>query len=68
MYSSYRAVVYFRIEKDGFVRNVEIKESSGDEGFDENAIRAVQLASPFAPLPEGYNQEHLGVYFEFKFR
>lgn len=68
MYSSYRAVVYFRIEKDGFVKSVEIKESSGDEGFDENAIRAVQLASPFAPLPEGYNQEHLGVYFEFKFR
>lgn len=68
VYSSYRAVVYFRIEKDGFVKVVEIKESSGDEGFDDNAIRAVQLASPFAPLPEGYNQDHLGVYFEFKFR
>jgi len=67
-YSSYRAVVYFRIEKDGFVKFVEIKESSGDEGFDENAVRSVQLASPFAPLPDGYNQEHLGVYFEFKFR
>lgn len=67
-YSSYRAVIYFRIEKDGFVKFVEIKESSGDEGFDENALRSVQLASPFAPLPDGYNQEHLGVYFEFKFR
>ena len=67
-YSSYRAVVYFRIERDGFVNIVKIKESSGDESFDENAVRAVQLASPFAPLPDGYNQDHLGVYFEFKFR
>ncbi len=67
-YSSYRTVVYFRIERDGFVKNVEIKESSGNESFDENAVRAVQLASPFAPLPDGYAQEHLGVYFEFKFR
>jgi len=67
-YSSYRAVVYFRIERDGFVKSVEIKESSGDEGFDENAVRAVKLASPFAPLPDGYTQDHLGVYFEFKFR
>lgn len=67
-YSSYRTVVYFRIERDGFVKTVEIKESSGNEGFDENAVRAIQLASPFAPLPDGYAQEHLGVYFEFKYR
>jgi len=66
--SAYRTVVYFRIERDGFVKSVEVKESSGNEGFDENAVRAVQLASPFAPLPDGYAQDHLGVYFEFKFR
>ena len=67
-YSSYRAVVYFRIERDGFVRTAEIKESSGNEGFDENALRAVRLASPFAPLPDGYSQNYLGVYFEFKIK
>ena len=65
--SAYRAVVYFKIARDGMVYDVDVKESSGDTTFDQNAIRAVQLASPFAPLPEGYEENYLGVYFEFKF-
>ena len=63
----YRAVVYFKIYRDGRVFDVKIKESSGNEPFDQNAIRAVELASPFAPLPDSYNEDSLGVYFEFKF-
>lgn len=62
-----RAVVYFKINRDGDVITVRIKESSGSDEFDENALRAVQLSSPFAPLPEAYNENDLGVYFEFKF-
>ncbi len=65
--SAYRAVVYFRIAKDGTVYDVNVKETSGDMTFDQNAIRAVQLASPFAPLPDSYDEDYLGVYFEFKF-
>jgi len=63
----YRAVVYFKIYRDGRVFDVKIKESSGDSAFDQNAIRAVELSSPFAPLPDSYNEDSLGVYFEFKF-
>ncbi|MFA7074398.1 MAG: TonB family protein [Endomicrobiaceae bacterium] len=66
--SSFRALVYFKISKDGFVSSCVIKESSGDDGFDQNALRAIELASPFAPLPEAYKEDNLGVYFEFKFR
>jgi len=66
--SSFRALVYFKIAKDGFVSSTVIKESSGDDSFDQNAIRAIELASPFAPLPDGYKEDSLGVYFEFKFR
>ncbi|MEA5001442.1 MAG: energy transducer TonB [Endomicrobiaceae bacterium] len=66
--SSYRALVYFKILKDGTVSSCIIKESSGDESFDQNALRAVELASPFAPLPDAYKEDSLGVYFEFKFR
>ena len=65
--SAYRAVVYFRISRDGTVYDVNVKETSGDVTFDQNAIRAVQLASPFAPLPDSYEEDYLGVYFEFKF-
>lgn len=67
-YASLRAVVYFKIDRNGTVHSVKVKESSGDDDFDQNALRSVQLASPFAPLPEGYTEKDLGVYFEFKFR
>ena len=66
-YRALRAVVYFKINRDGDVITSKIKESSGNEEFDENALRAVQLSSPFAPLPEAYSEKDLGVYFEFKF-
>lgn len=67
-YAACRAVVYFKIDRDGFVKEVRIKESSGNEDFDQNAIRAIELSSPFAPLPEEYKQDNLGVYFEFKLK
>jgi len=61
-------VVYFKILKDGTVSDVKIAESSKREDLDQNAIRAVQLSSPFAPLPSGYNEDYLGVYFAFNFK
>lgn len=67
-YGRLRAVVYFKILKDGSVMSVAVKESSGDDSYDQNAVRAIQRAAPFAPLPEGYAGDSLGVYFEFKFR
>ena len=65
--SAYRAVIYFKIARDGSVYDINVKESSSDQNFDQNAIRAIQLASPFAPLPSSYEENYLGVYFEFKF-
>ncbi|MDR2191322.1 MAG: TonB family protein [Endomicrobium sp.] len=67
-YGRLRTVVYFKILRDGTVTDVKVKESSGDDGFDDNAQRAVQRSSPLAPLPDGYREDSLGVYFEFKFR
>ena len=66
-YTALRAVIYFKINRYGDVIDTKIKESSGDEDFDKNALRAVLLSSPFAPLPESYSEKDLGVYFEFKF-
>ncbi len=61
-----RTVVYFKIEKNGQISKLKISKSSKDEVFDKNALRAVELASPFPPLPDGYEENSLGVYFEFK--
>ncbi len=66
--SALKTVVYFKINKDGYVLDVKISESSKDELFDQNSLRAVELANPFPPLPENYTEDTLGVYFEFKTR
>jgi TonB family protein len=63
-----RTVVFFRINRDGGVAEVNLKDPSGDSLFDDQAVRAVKLASPFPPLPEGYAEKDLGVYFEFTYR
>lgn len=62
-----KAVVYFRIEKSGILSELKIKDTSGDKLFDEQALRAIELSGPFPPLPSGYKDDNLGVYFEFAF-
>ncbi|MBI4397089.1 MAG: TonB C-terminal domain-containing protein [Elusimicrobia bacterium] len=62
-----KAVVLFQITRDGRVASVKTEKSSGDGLFDQAALRAVQLASPFPPLPAGYAEEALDVFFEFNF-
>ena len=61
------SVIYFKILRDGTVSEVNVKDSSGDKLFDDQALRAVKLAG-FPPLPEGYADSDLGVYFEFSYR
>lgn len=39
------------LNQDGSVRNIQLKRSSGYKVLDDAAIRIVQLASPFPPLP-----------------
>jgi protein TonB len=67
-YGSLRTIVFFRIARDGSISSVEIKKSSGNNRFDLNAVNAVKRAGKFAPLPDGYRHNSLGVYFEFKYR
>jgi len=63
-----KSVIYFKILKDGSVSEVDLKDPSGDRLFDEQAVRAVKLSSPFPPLPDGYTDSDLGVYFEFSYK
>ncbi|HKH47063.1 MAG TPA: TonB family protein [Thermoanaerobaculia bacterium] len=56
-----KAVVHFQIEKDGSITDLRVAESSGYNSFDFAALRAVQSAAPFPPLPRGYKNDSLGV-------
>jgi TonB family protein len=63
-----KTVVYFKILRSGEVVELRIKESSNNKLYDNICLRAVELAKPFPPLPQGFTEEYLGVYFEFKYK
>jgi TonB family protein len=56
-----RAIIAFRIGRDGSLSALEVAESSGYNSFDLAALRAVQNAAPFPPLPRAYRHDSLGV-------
>lgn len=62
-----RAVVYFRIKRDGGVTDARVEQSSGIAFFDQSALRAVTISSPVPPLPLGFTGPTLGVHFAFEF-
>ncbi len=64
--NSVRTIVYFRILRNGQISDVKIEESSGIKSFDLSALRAIYSASPFPPLPTGFEGEYLGVHFIFE--
>ena len=46
-----RLIMTVSVARDGSVKNVLIQRSSGRKILDDAAVRVVQLASPFQPLP-----------------
>jgi TonB family protein len=61
MGSGVRAVISFHIERNGSLSDLRVSESSGYNSFDLAALRAVQNAAPFPPLPRAYRHDDLGV-------
>jgi TonB family protein len=62
MGSGIKAVIFFRIGRDGSMAELQVEQSSGYNSFDLAALRAVQNAAPFPPLPRAYKHEDLGVH------
>jgi TonB family protein len=58
--------VRFRIFRDGRISEPEIGHSSDNLTMNSSAIRAVRNASPFPPLPRGYEDEYLIVRLLFE--
>jgi len=61
-----KAVVRFRIGRDGQVSLTEVEVSSGYAFYDQTTLRALLSATPLPPLPPGYTDDYLGVHFEFE--
>lgn len=61
-----KAVIYFRITRDGQVKNAKVEKRSSSANFDQKALRTILVSSPFPELPEDYSGDHLGIHFEFE--
>lgn len=59
-------VVRFKIYRDGKISVVEIEESCGIRALNMAAVRAIQYSAPFAPLPDGYEEETLIIHLRFE--
>jgi TonB family protein len=59
------AVVYFKISRNGQIQDLKLEEKSGINALDLSALRAIENAAPFPPLPNDYAYTYLGVHFEF---
>jgi protein TonB len=64
-YEKLRALLYFKIYKNGTISDVFVKESSKNDEYDKYALDTVRRAAPFPDLPDGYEGDSLGVFFEF---
>ena len=52
------AVIFFTIHSDGSISDLRVRDSSGFDTYDLAALRAVENAAPFAPLPRAYTLNH----------
>lgn len=59
--SEIRALFYFRIQRDGTITSLELRQPSGSAEFDAAARRAVEASSPLPPLPRAYKPTFLGI-------
>jgi protein TonB len=55
----------FTIHRDGKVTDVSVASTSGYELLDQEAVRAITAASPFAPLPDAWNEDHITITGHF---
>lgn len=62
------AVVAFLLAPNGRVSRLMVEQGSGAPAYDEAALRAVHLAEPLPPFPEGFRESSLRVHFRFGVR
>jgi protein TonB len=62
------AIVTFVIYRNGSTTDVRLEQSSGNRALDYSALRAIYEASPFPPLPTGYERNDARIEFWFQLR
>ncbi len=57
--------IFFRIGKNGKILRAFVEKPTGNINFDASALKAVLACDPFSPLPDEFNNDNLGVHFDF---
>ncbi len=64
--ASGEGVVVFAIMRNGAFTDLRMESTSGDAGFDEVALEAVQAAAPFPALPSDFGEPFLKIHLTLK--
>ncbi len=60
-----KSIVYFEVDKKGNIYSVRLEEDSGNELYNETAMRAVIITKSLPPLPDEFANDYLKVHLEF---
>jgi TonB family protein len=60
-----KSIVYFEVDKNGNIYSIRIEEDSGNDLYNETAMRAVIATKTLPPLPEEFSDDYLKVHLEF---
>lgn len=61
-------VLLFKIAKDGRLLSCRVHKSSGLPTADQAALKAVEQAAPFKPLPGDFKGQNIDIQFTFDYR
>jgi protein TonB len=61
-------IATFELQRDGSVKNFQILQRSGIPALDYSVQRAVLEATPFPPIPQGYERDSAKVEFWFELK
>ncbi len=61
-----QVVVTFKVHRDGTVSNIALTGASGDQMEDQSALKAIENAAPFKPLPQG-SPDMVDIQFTFDY-
>jgi TonB family protein len=62
----FETIVMFRIMRNGKIERLKLEKKSGITSLDLSALRAIENAAPFAPLPTDFSGSYLIVHFKFE--
>jgi len=61
----WEAIVVLTIERDGKLQKSWFEKRSGNNLYDQSAVRAIKRAEPFPPLPKEWSEKTLEIGIRF---